>query len=431
MFTPQNTSLPRFAIATLLTGIMAGLGGMGLALLLHFVQHVAYGYSLGEVISAESFLKGVRAASPLRRVLILTLCGVLAGGGWWALYRYGRPLVSVKKAIQAPDQAVPLPETALHAALQMITVALGSPLGREGAPREIGSALAGWLSRRVGLAAEESRILIACGAGAGLAAVYNVPLAGAIFVLEVLLCTFSLSVALPALATSAIAALVAWIGLGDEVQYPVMPLAISGSLIVWSILAGPILGAAAYAFKRSSAMVTENSPRDWRLMPVNLAVFFVIGLLAIGFPQLLGNGKGPIQLSLANDLSVSLAAILLVLRLLVTLAALRAGAKGGLLTPGMTIGALLATILGGLWAFIWPGNPLGAFALIGAAAFLASSMRMPLTAIALILEFTRVGQDFLFPIIFAVSGSLAADRLCTMYFSAAPLPSVPPEMKAT
>jgi hypothetical protein len=56
---------------------------------------------------------------------------------------------------------------------------------------------------------------------------------------------------------------------------------------------------------------------------------------------------------------------------------------------------------------------------------------MPLTAIALILEFTRVGQDFLFPIIFAVSGSLAADRLCSMYISAAPLPSVPPEMKAT
>jgi H+/Cl- antiporter ClcA len=431
MFTPQNTSLARFAIATLLTGIMAGLGGMGLALLLHFVQHVAYGYSLGEVISTESFLEGVRAASPLRRVLIVTLCGVLAGGGWWALYRYGRPLVSVKRAIQAPDQAVPLPEISLHAALQMITVALGSPLGREGAPREIGSALAGWLSRRVGLAAEESRILIACGAGAGLAAVYNVPLAGAIFVLEVLLCTFSLSAALPALATSAIAALVAWIGLGDEVQYPVMPLAISGSLIVWSILAGPILGAAAYAFKRISAIATQNSPRDWRLMPVNLAVFFVIGLMAIGFPQLLGNGKGPIQLSLANDLSVSLAAILLVLRLLVTLAALRAGAKGGLLTPGMTIGALLATILGGLWALIWPGNPLGAFALIGAAAFLASSMRMPLTAIALILEFTRVGQDFLFPIIFAVSGSLAADRLCSMYFSAASLPSVPPEMKAT
>lgn len=138
--------------------------------MLHFVQHLAYGYSLGEVISSESFLQGVNAAAPMRRVFVLTLCGMLAGAGWWALYRYSRPLISIKKAVQTPDQAMPLPETALHALLQIITVALGSPLGREVAPREIGSALASWLSHRADLTAEESRILIACGAGAGLTA---------------------------------------------------------------------------------------------------------------------------------------------------------------------------------------------------------------------------------------------------------------------
>lgn len=432
MSMPQNMILPRLAIVTLLTGIGAGLGGMFLALVLHFVQHIAYGYSLGEVISTESFLQGISAATPTRRVLVLTLCGLLAGGGWWILYRYGRPLISIGKAVQTPDQIMPLSETTIHALLQTITVALGSPLGREGPPREIGAALAGWLSHRADLTVEESRILIASGAGAGLAAVYNVPLAGALFVLEVLLGTLSLSAVLPAMVTSAIAALVAWIGLGDEVQYPIEPFAISGSLIVWSILAGPILGLAAYGFKLVTARATENSPRDWRLMPSNLAVFLGIGLLAISFPQLLGNGKGPIQLSLDNDLPITLAALLLVLRLAVTLAALRAGARGGLLTPGMTIGALLATTLGGLWTIIWPGSPLGAFALVGAAAFLASSMRMPLTAIALILEFTRVGQDFLFPIIFAVSGSVATDRLLSARFGSFSHPSAPsPALKSS
>jgi H+/Cl- antiporter ClcA len=426
MSLPENTPLARLAVVTVLAGVGAGLGGMALALLLHFIQHVAYGYSLDAVISTESFLQGVSAAPPARRVAVLVFCGLVAGGGWWALYRFGRPLVSIGKAVRAPGEAMPLPETTVHVLLQIGTVALGSPLGREVAPREIAAALAGWLSRQAGLNAEEARILIACGAGAGLAAVYNVPLAGALFVLEVLLGTFSLSALLPAIVTSGIAALVAWIGLGDEVQYPVMPFDINPSLVVWSILAGPLFGVAAYGFKRIATVMTARSPEDWRLVPWNLAVFTGIGLLAMSFPQLLGNGRGPLQLSFANDLSLGLAATLLVLRLAVSLAALRAGAKGGLLTPGMTIGALLATVLGCLWTLAWPGAPLGAFALIGAAAFLSASMNMPLTAIALILEFTRVDQDFLFPLIFAVSGSIAAERLCAITFRAAPQPAAVP-----
>jgi H+/Cl- antiporter ClcA len=414
---PQKTPLRRLAVVTLLTGVAAGAGGMGLALLLHVIQHLAYGYSLDTVIGAETFLQGASDAPPMRRVLVLTGCGVLAGGGWWALYRFGRPLVAIRNAVQSPTRPMPLPETRIHALLQMVTVALGSPLGRETAPREIGAALAGWLSRRAGLTVEEARILIACGAGAGLGAVYNVPLAGALFVLEVLLGTFSLSAVLPAIVTSAMAARIAWIGLGDAVQYPVMPFAINGSLLVWSVLAGPVFGIAAYGFSSLATAMTAKSPRDWRLVPSALAVFIGIGILAIRFPQLLGNGKGPIQLSLADDLSIGLALTLLLLRVLVTLAAMRAGAKGGVLTPGMTIGALLATVIGGPWTMLWPGEPLGAFALVGAGAFLASSMKMPLTAIALIVEFTHAPQDVLFPVIFAVSGSCAANRLCDRWFS--------------
>lgn len=419
MTTSGATPLHRLAVVTLLTGVAAGVGGMGLALLLHFVQHLAYGYSLDAAISAESFLQGVSNAPPMRRVLVLAGCGLLAGCGWWALYRYGRPLIAISKAVQTPDRPMPLPETFIHTLLQIVTVALGSPLGREVAPREVGAALAGWMSQRAGLTVDECRTMIACGAGAGLAAVYNVPLAGALFVLEVLLGTFSLSAVLPALITSAMAARIAWIGLGDAVQYPVMPFAISGSLLVWSVLAGPVFGVAAHGFSRAASAVLAKAPHDWRLIPWALAVFVGIGILAVAFPQLLGNGKGPIQLSLADDLPIGLAATLLVLRVVVTLAALRAGAKGGMLTPGMTIGALLATVIGALWTKMWPGEPLGAFALVGAGAFLASSMKMPLTAIALILEFTHAPQDVLFPVIFAVSGSCAASRLCDLWFSRA------------
>jgi H+/Cl- antiporter ClcA len=80
------------------------------------------------------------------------------------------------------------------------------------------------------------------------------------------------------------------------------------------------------------------------------------------------------------------------------------------------MGALLASLIGGLWNLACPGAPPGAFAIVGAAAFLASSMKMPITAIVLIVEFTRVDHDFLFPICFAVGGSFAVFHICARRF---------------
>lgn len=415
---PHSAPL-KLAVVTLLVGCGAGLGGMSLALLLHAIQHLAYGYSLDRVISSESFLQGVSAASGLHRLAVLVSCGLVAGLGWWSVYRFGRPLVSIKQAVQADDPRMPLVSTIAHALLQIVTVALGSPLGREVAPREIGALFAGWLAHYAQLTVAESRLMVACGAGAGLAAVYNVPLGGAVFVLEVLLNTFSLPVAAAALASSGIAAVVAWAGLGDESQYLVPHLGLSYSLVLWAAVCGPVFGVAAYGFTRLTGRARAAAPRNWQLPVLAIINFSLLGLLAIYFPQLLGNGKGPAQLGFDGNLTLGLAGMLLVLKVIVTSSSLRAGAEGGLLTPGLSNGALLAIVLGGLWSMAWPGVPLGAFALIGAAAFLAASMKMPLTAIVLIAEFTRVDHDFLIPIVLAVAGSVCCCRLCEQWFSRA------------
>ena len=402
----EHSSFAAVASVTLLTGIGAGLGGMLLALLLHAIQHVAYGYSVAHAISAESFLQGVDAAAPERRVLVLAICGLVAGLGWWALYRFGRPLVSIRQAVKSDDPQMPLASTTVHALLQIVTVALGSPLGREVAPREIGSALAGWLSRRAGLSVAQSRIMVACGAGAGLAAVYNVPLGGAVFVLEVLLGTFGWPALVPAIVTSSIAALVAQVGLGDEHQYLVPSMTVSASLVAWSVVCGPIFGAAAWGFTELMKRSRAAAPKDRRLPVLSLLNFAIIGVLAMHFPQLPGNGKGPAGLAFDGNLTMALAAMLLVLKVVITTSSLRAGAEGGLLTPGLANGALLAVVLGGAWSLFWPGASSGAFAVVGATAFLAASMQMPMTAVVLVFEFTRVSQDFLIPVLFAVGGAV-------------------------
>ncbi|KFL54489.1 chloride channel protein [Burkholderia pyrrocinia] len=402
---PSAGPFARVAVVTILTGVGAGLGGMLLALLLHAIQHVAYGYSIAHVIGTESFLTGVTDADPPRRLAVLIVCGIVAGGGWWALYRYGRPLVSIRRAVRAADPRMPFVSTTIHALLQIVTVALGSPLGREVAPREIGSLLAGQLAHRAGLTPGDCRLMVACGAGAGLAAVYNVPLGGAIFVLEVLLGTFELRALIVAVVTSAIAAAVAWLGLGNEHQYTVPAFVLSTPLVAWSIVCGPLFG-----FVRLTTRARANAPKDWRLPVLALVNFAVIGVLAMRFPQLLGNGKGPASLGFDGTLTIGLAATLLVLKVLIEAGSLRAGAEGGLLTPGLANGALLGIVLGGLWSLVWPGASIGGCALIGATAFLAASMQMPITAVVLLLEFTRANHDSLVPMLLAVAGALVAYR---------------------
>jgi len=400
----------------LVTGVAAGIGGMLLALLLRLVQHVAYGYGLDAATAHTSFLQGASMADGARRVAVLAVCGLVAGLGWWAVYRYGRKLVSVKQAAGPGAPAMPGGATVAHALLQIITVGLGSPLGREVAPREIGALLAGYVSGWAGLAVEYRRLLVACGAGAGLAAVYNVPLGGAVFVLEVLVGAFSWPAAAMAMGSSALAAWVAWWGLGAESQYVVPHMAVTPALVIWALVLGPLFGVAAHGFVKLTGTARAHAARGWQLPLASLVNFTVIGLLAIYLPQLLGNGKGAASLSFDSDLTIGLAALLLVLKVAIEASTLRAGAEGGLLTPGLTNGAMLALIVGGVCNQALPGVfgavPLGAYAIVGATAFLASSMSMPLTAIVLLAEFTRMDHDMLVPAVLAVAGSICASRWC-------------------
>ncbi|MDO5658170.1 MAG: chloride channel protein [Paracoccus sp. (in: a-proteobacteria)] len=401
-----------FGFAILLTAGMAGLVGAACALTLHVIQHLAYGYALSDLWGDQSFLDGVRAAHPARRLTVLILCGLVAGVGWWLLFRLGRPLRSIAQVVADPAQPMPPGATLVHGALQIVTVAMGSPVGREVAPREIGAMLGGWLARRLALAPEDRRTVIACGAGAGLAAIYNVPLGGAVFTLEVLLRTLAPRQAVAALTACTIAAWVAWIGLGDAVAYRIPELVMDPSLVIWAVLCGPVFGIAGLGYGRITAQSRKVALTDARMIPACLAVFALIGLASMAVPELLGNGHGPVEAGLEGEIGPRLAAVLIALKLVAVVMVLRAGAEGGLMTPAMTIGALLALILGAGWvALTGIAITPGSFALIGAAALLSVSMKMPLAAVVLTVEFTRASPDFLIPTILAVAGAQAAAGL--------------------
>jgi H+/Cl- antiporter ClcA len=404
---PSFSWVARLGVVSALVGIGAGISGLAVSIALRGIEHLAYDYSAG------TFLDGISHAPPWQRVAALAIAGVIGGAGWWALRRWGAPVVSVEQSMGG--KRMPPVSTIVNAGLQVIIVGLGASIGREVAPRELGAAIAGWLSEKARVTSRERRILIACGAGAGLAAVYNVPLGGALFTIEILLAEISFATALPALATAAIATIVAQIVLPSAPLYTMPQLDLTPSLFVWAVLAGPVLGIAAIGFVRVVRFAGSIRPRSWWILLVMPAVFTGVGLIAIPFPEVLGNGRALGQTAFSGLVPVALIAVLAVVKVVTTTGTIGSGAAGGTLTPSLAIGASLGAALGGLWGLAWPGGPVAAFAFVAAAAFLASTMRAPFTAVVLVIEFTNQGPALLVPTMLCVAGAVTVSYLLTRW----------------
>ncbi|SQC09314.1 chloride transporter chloride channel (ClC) family [Klebsiella pneumoniae] len=148
---------------------------------------------------------------------------------------------------------MPAGTTTIHALLQIVTVALGSPLGREVAPREMGALGAGMVARKLRLLEDETRTLIACGAGAVWRRSITSRWPGRCSALRSCCCRLAGKKTLAAIMTSAIAALTATLGLGDESQYHFVSSALPHTFLWWAISGGPILGTGAWLFRKATS----------------------------------------------------------------------------------------------------------------------------------------------------------------------------------
>jgi H+/Cl- antiporter ClcA len=355
-------------------------------------------------------------------VLVLVIGGVVVGAMGLALAgRSGGGEVS--EAIWLREARLPFLSSVVRAVYSMVIVALGASLGREAAPQRFGAAVASALCHWAKLPRWQRRLLVACGAGAGMAAVYNVPLGGALFALEVLLGTLALPLVLPALATSLIATAVAWIALPTRPTYTIT----TYNIHVWALLVGPIAGLAAIAWIRLIGRAHAVRPTGAMRLIAPIVVFAALGGVSVAYPQILGNGKNIVQLAFVAQLGVGLIAVLLVLKPLATAACLGSGASGGLFTPTLAYGVLLGGLLGKAWSEIWPGAPLGSYAIIGGAAVLGASMQGPLAAVVLLLELTHHADALMVPILLATVEATVLARLLRARSIYSARLSAPPE----
>ena len=400
----MSVTTRRFAVATLFTGVIAGLVGLACIHLLHWIQALAWDMHSGTLLEAVS------AASPARRVLNLVLGGILGAASWFFLFRHSRAITSVSAAVGGTPMP-PLRAT-WHALTQVLIVGLGASVGREVAPREMAAAFSAAAADRLGLTPEDRRIIVACGAGAGLAAVYSIPISGAIYTLEILLVSRSRRAVAAAFCTSAIAVLISTGFTRPTPFYSVPTLTPSLSLTVFAALIGPLLGATGWAFKQAVTRVGAARPRDWRLLALLPTASFLVGIIAVWVLSVLGNGQASAQTQFdavwATGAGLGLAALVLAAKTVTTFLTIRAGGWGGVLTPAVALGAGIGTVIGLPWATAWPGSQVAAFAFIGAAAFLGASMNAPFTGLILVIEFTAQGPTILVPATLAVGGATAA-----------------------
>jgi H+/Cl- antiporter ClcA len=280
----------------------------------------------------------------------------------------------------------------------------------------MGAASGGVLSGWFGLNEAQRRLVTACGAGAGLAAVYNVPLGGALFTIEVLIGSAMLSSVLPAMACATVATVTAWAYLPDRPTYLGVPAYhLSAGIAVFALVVGPFVAVVATAYIRLIGWVSYRRPPGRSVIVWMTAGFGALGLLGAAYPQLFGNGSDMATAAFLGNGSALLFLALFCLKPLATALCLRSGAAGGLFTPTMATGALLGAALGLAWGHLWAGSPVGAFALIGASAMIGASMQAPLAGVALVLELTRSGFNLVAPMMAATLVATAIARYLDGY----------------
>uniref|UniRef100_UPI00404927DB H(+)/Cl(-) exchange transporter ClcA n=1 Tax=Cephaloticoccus sp. TaxID=1985742 RepID=UPI00404927DB len=281
----------------------------------------------------------------------------------------------------------------------------GLALGREGPTVQMGAAsgfmVSEWFKVKAGEG--ERRALMSAGAGAGLAAAFNAPLSGLIFVLEELHGNFTPVMFVAAFLSSVTADVVSRLMIGESPVFHFIGLAAPGvSSLPWAALLGLAMGGLGVVFNRG--LLTTISLRErllkWPAFAVGAAAGIFVGFVGWTVPGLAGSGGELVQLSLSGKIAIGLMPLFLLARFSLTMVSYSSGAAGGIFAPLLVLGAL-----GGLWFGAGVEHFMGSagisqqvFCVLGMGALFTAIVRAPLTGIILMLELTA-SYSFMLPLL--------------------------------
>ena len=275
----------------------------------------------------------------------------------------------------------------------LLAIGSGLALGREGPSVQMGAVIAHYVGKRAGRGWPDRRVLLAAGAGAGLAVAFNAPIAGAIFVLEELVARFDTRIAIASLGASTTAILVARLFLGDAPDFQVATVAYPAAT-TWPLFValGASAGVAATLYNRTLLGAISVAKRLGH-RPVELQAAVIgaaVGALAWFAPGLVGGGDQITQRVLSGEAILTVIPMAFLLRFGLGAVSYAAATPGGLFAPMLVLGAQLGLVFGAICRIAFPelGIDPEAFAVVGMAAFFTGVVQAPVTGMVLVVEMT-------------------------------------------
>lgn len=383
---PMLTTNTLILLLAVIIGTLTGLGALLFRLLINLVKD-----GLGSLVGGLGLTGS--AVAPL---VGLFLAALLAGPIIYFFAReakgHGVPEVMAAVALEGGRirRRVALAKTVASA----LCIGSGGSAGREGPIVQIGAAIGSAVGQLARVGSKRLRVLVACGAAGGISAVFNAPIAGVMFSVEIILGDFAIESLTPVVISSVLASVTSHLFLGGETVFhvPTYEL-VSAYEIPLYIILGALGGGLSVFFIKILYWFEDFFDGFKATLPyLKPAVgVFGLGLLAIAFPQVLADGYEGISDSLMGRIPWYLLLVLPFMKILATSLTLGAGNSGGIFAPALFIGAMAGGAFGFGVHSLWPDATAqsGAYALVGMTTLVAGATHAPITAILIIFELTN------------------------------------------
>ncbi|MCB1383797.1 MAG: chloride channel protein [Notoacmeibacter sp.] len=419
-------SLPLLTFYAFLVGCVAALGAIGFKFLIAIIYNLSFHGTFSLHLEPNQYGEpsvwgaGIIVVPVIGGLIVVWIVQTFApeakGHGvpevMYAIYHKGgnvRGIVAVAKSFASA-----------------LSIGTGASVGREGPIIQIGSSFGSTFGRRLGLIRSQKIILLAAGAGAGIAATFNTPLGGVLFAVEVLLPEISPRSFLPVVAATATSTYAYRLAMGAEATFYIplwkqlpQPAAVNLTEIGLAAFTGVAMGVAAWLF----VIVLEFMEDNFEKIPggpylQNVAGMLFVGIMGYTFMVFTGHyhvmsvGYATIQELLSNNtLTAALLILLFLGKLLATTVSLGAGASGGIFSPSLFMGATLGGAIGVIGMMLFPdaGLSVEVFAMIGMGAMVGAGTSAAMTAIVMIFEMTR-DYNIILPLVLAVAIALGIRR---------------------
>lgn len=396
--------------AVVIQSVMMGLAGALAALCFEraadAVQYVYTGMHGGRVACFMAL------SAPWR--LLLPALGAIPAALvlYYALRHNKKPVPEYMEAFSLGNGRLPRRQGVLRSLSAVLSLGSGACIGKEGALMQISAVSASAMGRWLHVSPPRLRLMVGCGAAAGMTAAYHTPLAACLFVCEIVVGTFSIGTLAPLLVASCAAyMLITLLGCGGALFPTQTTLCRGADIALCAVLAlGCALLARFWVYLLDFCRRWLNGKPAW-LLPRMVAAGLLVGAVAVWEPEIVGNGQESIADMVQGFFGTERIATLLVLKVVMVAIVFGVGTMGGVLTPTLMIGCCIGALYGaGVHALGWGSDAAIAFAFVGMAAFFAVAGRAPVTALLLAVELT-MNAALIFPLMVGVALAYAFSRL--------------------